>query len=88
MLSSTEFWIEAVATAAIVLLIPFYMGFIHVTPAGAAAYAGVGSIAMAVGEDLQFGIHSLQITFWDVALWGAAIAGSGGVIYLLALLLV
>ena len=87
-MSTIEFWIEVGATATVVLLIPFYMGFIHVTPAGAAAYAGVSSVAMAIGEDLQFGIHTLQVTFWDIALWGAAIAGSGGVIYLLALLLV
>jgi len=87
-LSNTEFWIEAGATAAIVLLIPFYMGFIHVAPLGAAAYAGVGSVAMAIGEDLQFGVQSLQVTLWDIALWGAAIAGSGGTIYLLALLFV
>ena len=87
-MSSTEFWIEAGATAAVVLLIPFYMGFIHVTPIGAAAYAGVSSVAMAIGEDLQFGLHSLQVTFWDIALWCAAIAGTGGAIYLMALLLV
>ena len=86
--SLNQFWIETGAALAAVLAIPFYMGFIHVSALGAAAYAGVGGVAMAVGEDLQFGIQRPALTFWDVGLWIAAIAGTGGVAYVVALIFV
>lgn len=88
MLSEFEFWIEAGATATVMLLIPVYMGFIHVSPIGAAAYAAVGGFAMAVGEELQFRVSAWQITAWDIMLWCAAIAGAGGLAYLLALIFI
>jgi hypothetical protein len=80
-----DIWLEVAATAAAVLLIPIYMGFIHVAPVGAAAYAGVGGGAMAVGEEVQFGARPTQVTFSDVVLWAMAICGVGGVGYFLAL---
>ena len=88
MMSPAEFWIEAGAVIAAIVLIPLYMGFIHVPPAGALAYAGVGGVVMAVGEDLQFG-RPLPVPTWqDVLLWCCAIAGAGGIVYLLSLLLI
>ena len=83
--SLSHFWIETSAIGTALLLIPLYMGFIHVSPPGAAAYAAVGGLAMAVGEELQFGSRGMRVTLWDVLLWGAAIAGAGGVAYVLAL---
>ncbi|MGZ8282646.1 MAG: hypothetical protein ACXWUN_06795 [Allosphingosinicella sp.] len=88
MLSNTEFWVETSATATVLLLIPLYMGLIHVSPVGAVAYAGVGGVAMAVGEDLQFGLAAVRPSLVDVLLWACAIAGSGGIFYLLALWLI
>jgi hypothetical protein len=88
MLSTTEFWVETSATATVLLLIPLYMGLIHVSPVGAAAYAGVGGVAMAFGEELQFGLEPIRVTAVDVLLWVGAIAGSGGTLYLLALWLI
>jgi hypothetical protein len=82
------FWVETGALVAAVLLIPIYMGFIHVAPAGAIAYAGVGGVAMAAGEELQFRPSVRDLTFSDVALWTAAIAGAGGLGYVLALLFI
>ena len=83
-----QIWFEITATATVVLFIPAYMGFIHVAPLGAAAYALVGGFAMAVGEQLQFRLKALDLTPIDVLLWSAAIAGTGGVAYVLALIFI
>ena len=88
MLSNFEAKLELGATLAAVLLIPIYMGFIHVAPAGAVAYAGVGGTAMAVGEHIQFDHGLDQLSLWDVLLWTVAISGTGGLAYVLALLLI
>ena len=81
-------WIETSALLSALVLIPFYMGFIHVDPMGAAAYALVGGIGMAVGEELQFRFDLQDIELADIGLWAASIAGVGGIIYALALLFV
>ena len=81
-------WIETGALLAAIVLIPLYMGLIHVAPLGAAAYALVGGFAMAIGEELQFRFDLNQIRLGDVALWAASIAGVGGIIYALALWLI
>lgn len=86
-MSIAEFWIETAALFAAVLFIPLYMGLIHVAPMGAVAYAGVGGVLMAAGEDLQFG-WKLDVTLDDVLLWAASIAGLGGIAYALALILI
>ena len=88
MLSDFETRLELGATVTAVLLIPIYMGFIHVAPTGAVAYAGVGGTAMAVGEHIQFDHRLNQLSLWDVFLWTAAICGAGGLAYVLALLLI
>lgn len=90
MLSDFEFWVQASATAAVVVLIPLYLGFVHVGPGGAAAYAAAGGVAMTVGEHLQYRLRRLDLAdlLLDAALWGAAIAGIGGLAYLLALLFI
>jgi hypothetical protein len=87
-MNGKEFWVETGALIAAILLIPAYMGFIEVAPAGAVAYAGVGGVAMAAGEELQFAWAAPKLTVWDVALWTGAIAGVGGLAYLLALWLI
>ncbi len=81
-------WIETGALLAAIVLIPLYMGLIHVAPLGAAAYALVGGFAMAIGEELQFRFKLDQISIGDIALWAASIAGVGGIIYALALWLI
>lgn len=91
MISETEFWIETGALMAALLVIPFYLGFIHVSPGGAIAYAVLGGVAMAIGEQLQFpgpALPSLREFITDILLWSAAISGVGGLIYVLALVLV
>ena len=88
MMSPRQFWIETGALVAAVFLIPVYMGFIHVAPAGALAYAGVGGVAMAAGEELQFRANLRDVTLWDILLWTAAIAGAGGLGYWLALIFI
>ena len=79
---------EAGATATVLVLIPVYMGFIHVGAFGAAAYFVVAGLAMAVGEQLQFRVSPLRINLADVMLWAAATCGMGGVGYLLAWLFI
>ena len=87
-MSVLEVWIETAACVTAVLLIPIYMGFIHAAPTAAVAYAGAGGFAMAVGEELQFRFDLRRLTLADVLLWAAAIAGSGGIAYILALILI
>ncbi len=81
-------WIESGALLGALVLIPFYMGLIHVAPLGAAAYALVGGLFMAIGEELQFRFDLQRIRLADIILWAASIAGIGGIIYVLALLLI
>lgn len=90
MLSDFEFWVQASATAAVVVLIPLYLGFVHVGLAGAAAYAAAGGVALTAGEHLQYRLRGIVLgdVLLDAALWGAAIAGVGGLVYLLALLFI
>lgn len=86
MLTDVEFWLETGATATVLLLIPIYMGFIHVGAFGAGAYAVVGGAAMAVGEQMQFRRSPRGVSLSDILLWAAAICGVGGIGYWLALI--
>jgi hypothetical protein len=85
--SLAQFWIETGAMIAVLVAIPAYLGIVHADLIVACAYASVGGLAMAVGEALQFG-GVLRFTVGDVVLWSTAIAGTGGVAYALALILV
>ena len=102
MLSEFEIWIELTAIAAVTVMIPLYLGFIHVGPAGALAYAAAGGVALATGEHLQLRLPHRETLHrppprpgrvWlkhaaiDAGLWVAAISGVGGLVYLLALIL-
>ena len=88
MTAMIHFWIETAAFAAAIILIPLYMGYVHMSPPGAVAYAAVGGLAMAVGEALQFDSRRIRLTVWEVGLWCGAILGTGGIVYILALLLI
>ena len=81
-------WVEAGAFLAAIVLIPFYMGLIHVAPLDAAAYALVGGLGLAIGEELQFRFDLVQIRIADIILWAASIAGIGGIIYFLTFWLI
>ena len=88
MLSELEVWIELAAIAAVMVMIPLYLGFVHVGPAGALAYAAAGGVAVATGEHLQFRLppSRLDHAAIDALLWVAAISGVGGIVYLFALI--
>lgn len=88
MSSELEIWIELAAIAAVVVMFPLYLGFVHVGPAGALAYAAAGGIALTTGEHLQLSptADPLKHAAIDAGLWVAAISGVGGVVYLLALM--
>jgi len=86
--SLAHFWIETCAILGALLVLPAYMGLIHVSPAGAVAYAAVGGVAMTIGEQLQFGLRRLSVALADVLLWGAAFLAAGGTAYVLALILI
>ena len=88
MLSTSELWVEIAAAFAVALLIPTYMGFIHMSLVGAAAYAALAGLAMTLGEELHFPRGERQLSFWDIFLRIAAIAGVGGIAYGLALILI
>ena len=93
MLSEYDVWIELAAIAAVVVMFPLYLGFIHVGAAGALAYAAAGGVALALGEHLQLRLRrrplhraSLKHAAIDAILWVAAISGLGGLVYLFALI--
>ena len=88
MLSEVEIWIELTAIAAVMVMIPLYLGFVHVGPAGALAYAAAGGVALAAGEHLQFRLPPGRLTHAaiDAGLWVAAVCGVGGIVYWLALI--
>jgi hypothetical protein len=87
MFTNLQFWIETVAIVAAVLFIPTYLGFVHASAAAILAYVGVGSVAMATGEQLQFG-SPVRLGISDLAIWCGVMTGLGGSAYLLALLLI
>ena len=87
-MSVGELWIEIAAIAAVVLLIPTYMGFIHVNAIGAIAYAAIAGMAMTLGEELHFPARERQLSVPEIGLRIAAVAGIGGLAYLLALVLI
>ena len=88
MMGAAELWIETLAMLAAVLLIPIYMGFIHLSPLHMLAYAGLGGLAMAIGEDLQFRAGPWDLQLWDILPWAVAIAVAGGAAYVLALIFI
>ena len=86
--SLLQIWIEFGAAAIVLLLIPAYMGYIHVAPLAAAGYALFAGTAMAIGEQLQFEFGRFEIAPSDIVLWTLSIAGVGGVCYVLALIFI
>lgn len=89
-ISDTEIWLELGGILAVVLLLPFYMGFLHVELMWAASYAVAGGFGMAAGER----VHSDKLAWQprhllpDVLLWSGAICGVGGIAYACAWLFI
>lgn len=93
-ISKGEFWIESIAVVIAVLLLPFYIGYIHIGLPGALLYTAAAGAGLALGEELQFSSYHLSQLpdlpdlAGEIALWSVSVAVVGGIIYLLALILV
>lgn len=86
MFSDPHLRIEITALAWILVLIPLYMGIIHVSAWDAGVYALIGGAAIALGDNAQFGLRGMRVSLAEVLLWTATVAGVGGLIYFLALI--
>ena len=96
-ISKGEFWIEFIAVVIAVLLLPFYIGYIHIGLPGALLYTAAAGAGLALGEELQFSSYRLSQLpdlpdlpdlAGEIAPWSVSVAVVGGIIYLLALILV
>jgi len=86
-----NFWAEAVGVVVVIVLLPFYIGFLHLTVLELLAYAAVAGAGLTAGDHLQFpAVRSLGLAdlMVDFALWAQAVLGLGLVAYLVALVLV
>jgi hypothetical protein len=86
-----NFWAEAVGVIVVIVLLPFYIGFLHLTVLDLLAYAAVAGVGLTAGDHLQFpAVRSLRLAdlMIDLALWAQAVLGIGLVAYLVALVLV
>jgi hypothetical protein len=88
MFSPAQLWLEIGAVATVILLIPIYMGIIHIGIAGVFVYAVVGGCAISMADALHFGLRDWHPDAWDFGLPAAAILGVGGIGYVLAVLLI
>ena len=73
------------------VLLPFYIGVMHMSLLELFAYAGVAGAGLTAGDHLQFPRvrdFAPADLMMDFALWAQAVLGLGLVAYLLALLLV
>lgn len=81
----SQFRIEAAALVSIIVLIPLYLGIVHVGLWSASTYAVLGGGAITLGDSAHHGPGDLRETLAEIVLATAAVAGAGGLIYLLAL---
>ena len=86
-----ELWAEGVGLIVAIVMLPFYIGVLHLTLVELLLYAGVAGAGLTAGDRLQFPrvrAFAPADLVVDFALWAQAVLGLGLVAYLLALLLV
>ena len=86
-----DLWSEAVGLLVVILLLPFYIGVLHLTLVELLAYIVVAGVALTAADHLQFApsrpLGAAELVM-DFTLWAQAVLGLGLVAYLLALILV
>ncbi|WP_129794290.1 hypothetical protein [Sphingosinicella sp. CPCC 101087] len=86
-----DVWAEAIGAMIVIVFLPFYIGFLHLSVVELLLYAALAGVGLTAGDYLQFppvrplGLAELAM---DSALWTQAVLGAGLIAYLLALALV
>lgn len=91
MISDLEIWSEAAGALAVAVLIPFYMGILHLTLVQLLGYGGVAGLLLAAGEHLRFTgavAPRLREFLADLLLWAQMVLGLGTMSYLAAVILI
>ena len=91
MVMTIELWTEAAGALFIAMLLPFYMGYVHLSLFQLLLYVAVTAPILVAGDYLRFGgIKALRLSdvTSDMMLWGQMVLGLGLPSYLLALLAV
>ena len=89
MLSDFELWSETAGALTVAILIPFYMGVIHLTVLQLLFYGGVAGSFLAGGEHLRYSgfvTPRMKEFFGDLFLWAQMVLGIGTVSYLIAVI--
>lgn len=89
--SDLDLWTEGIGALVAGALLPFYIGFLHLTVGEFLLYAGVAGALMALAERLQSGgaaIRPLWDYLDDALLWTQMVIGLGAISYLVAVILV
>jgi hypothetical protein len=80
---------ELLAAIAAAIVIPFYMGFIHLGLPQLLLYSGGAGAAMAAGEWIETPSEvrsGLPAFMYEWLLWAAIVGLVGGIVYLFALI--
>jgi hypothetical protein len=91
MVSQFELWTEALGALALAALLPFYMGYLHLSLLQLLLYTGLTALLLTAGEYLRFGgadAVSVSDVGRDVTLWAQLVLGLGLPSYLVALVAV
>jgi hypothetical protein len=89
--TSVDLWVEAFGALSVAALLPFYMGYLHLTVLDLLIYSAVAGAALASGAQLLFPAREpwrIEDFLGDLSLWIQLVLGLGLICYLLAILLV
>lgn len=89
--SDLDLWTEAVGALVAAAILPFYMGFLHLTVVEFLLYSCVAGALLALAERIQFGGSTMGVLvdyLDDALLWIQMVTGLGAISYLLAVILV
>jgi hypothetical protein len=86
-----DLWSETIGLLVAILLLPFYIGYLHLTLAQLLAYIVVAGAVLTAADHLRFAsakpVGAADLAM-DFTLWAQAVLGLGLAAYLLALVLV
>lgn len=89
--TNADLWLEAFGALSVAAVLPFYMGYLHLTVLDLIIYSGVAGVALASGEQLIFPAREswrVDDLLGDFILWVQLVLGLGLVCYLVAIVLV
>ena len=89
--SNVEVWAEISGALVAAALLPFYMGFLHLTLLQLLLYTAVAGTLLTLGEQMRFRhVQPFQVRDFiaDLPMWTGLVLGLGLVAYVAALLLI